>query len=311
VLVSAIHQHESATGIHMSPPSWTSLSPLTLSYSSRLSQSTGFEFPVSYRKFPLAIYLTYGNVYFNATLSICPTLSIPHCVHKSVFSVCIFIAAAAAAAKLRQLCPTLCDPIDGSPPGSTVPGILQARTLEWVAISFSNAWKWKVKVKPLSRARLFTTSLPSPCQLLGLDKHFPLHLLLLVAEKVQESRLFGSTPNSFGATSEGPSLLLGQPLITCNSLPPSLASKSSKPFQLLELSSTFQICLCLLLDCGGQAILLELCPLPSPPPCSLLHLRGENLSLPLHPLGCLWRKMGKYGHWKLTTLDLNSSSGIK
>ena len=55
--------------------------------------------------------------------------------------------AAAAAAKLLQSCPTLCNPIDGSPPGSPVPGILQARTLEWVAISFSNAWKWKVKVK--------------------------------------------------------------------------------------------------------------------------------------------------------------------
>ena len=53
------------------------------------------------------------------------------------------IAAAAAAAKLLQSCLTLCDPIDGSPPGSAVPGILQARTLEWVAISFSNAWKWK------------------------------------------------------------------------------------------------------------------------------------------------------------------------
>ena len=52
-----------------------------------------------------------------------------------------------AAAKSLQSCPTLCDPVDGSPPGSTVPGILQARTLEWVAISFSNAWKWKVKVK--------------------------------------------------------------------------------------------------------------------------------------------------------------------
>ena len=50
-------------------------------------------------------------------------------------------AAAAAAAKLLQSCPTLCDPIDGSPPGSPTPGILQARTLEWVAISFSNAWK--------------------------------------------------------------------------------------------------------------------------------------------------------------------------
>ena len=54
---------------------------------------------------------------------------------------------AAAATKSLQLCPTLCDLIDSSPPGSPVPGILQARTLEWVAISFSNAWKWKVKVK--------------------------------------------------------------------------------------------------------------------------------------------------------------------
>ena len=65
--------------------------------------------------------------------------------------------AAAAAAKSLQSCPTLCDPIDGSPPGSPVPGILQARTLEWVAISFSNAWKWKVKVKSLSRVWLFAT----------------------------------------------------------------------------------------------------------------------------------------------------------
>ena len=59
----------------------------------------------------------------------------------------------AAAAKSLQSCPTLWDPIDGSPPGSPVPGILQARTLEWVAISFSNAGKWKVKVKSLSRVR--------------------------------------------------------------------------------------------------------------------------------------------------------------
>ena len=61
------------------------------------------------------------------------------------------------AAKSLQSCTTLCDPIDGSPPGSPVPGILQARTLEWVAISFSNARKWKVKVKSLSRVQLFTT----------------------------------------------------------------------------------------------------------------------------------------------------------
>ena len=58
----------------------------------------------------------------------------------------------AAAAKLLQSCPTLCDRIDGHLAGSPVPGILQARTLEWVAISFSNAWKWKVKVKSLSRS---------------------------------------------------------------------------------------------------------------------------------------------------------------
>ena len=66
-------------------------------------------------------------------------------------------SAAAAAAKPLQSCPTLCDPINGSPPGSRVPGILQARTLEWVAISFSNASKWKVKVKSLSRVRLLVT----------------------------------------------------------------------------------------------------------------------------------------------------------
>ena len=66
-------------------------------------------------------------------------------------------ASAAAAAKSLQSCPTLLDPIDGSPPGSPAPGILQVRTLEWVAISFSNAWKWKVKVKSLSRVQLLAT----------------------------------------------------------------------------------------------------------------------------------------------------------
>jgi len=69
----------------------------------------------------------------------------------------IGIYPAAAAAKSLQSCPTLCNPIDGSPPGSPVPGILQARTLEWVAISFSNAWKWKVKVKSLSHVWLLAT----------------------------------------------------------------------------------------------------------------------------------------------------------
>ena len=82
----------------------------------------------------------------------------PHCLgdHKSVPSVSLFLFHAAAAANSLQSCP-LCDPIDGSPPGSPVPGILQAKTLEWVAISFSNAWKWKVKVKLLSRVQLLAT----------------------------------------------------------------------------------------------------------------------------------------------------------
>ena len=70
-----------------------------------------------------------------------------------------------AAAKSLQSCPTLCDPLDGSPPGSSVPGILQARTLEWVAISFSNAWKWKVK--SLSHVRLLAT----PCSPPGSSIH--------------------------------------------------------------------------------------------------------------------------------------------
>ena len=67
------------------------------------------------------------------------------------------ICSAAAAAKSLQSCPTLCDPIDGSPPSSPVPGMFQARILEWVAISFSNAWKWEVIGKLLSCVRLFAT----------------------------------------------------------------------------------------------------------------------------------------------------------
>ena len=76
------------------------------------------------------------------------------------------MSSSAAAAKSLQSCPTLCDPIDSSPPGSPIPGILQARILEWVAISFSNAWKWKVKVKSFSRAQplaiLWTAAFQAP-----------------------------------------------------------------------------------------------------------------------------------------------------
>ena len=95
----------------------------------------------------------------------------------------------AAAAKSLQSCPTLCDPIDGSPPGSPVPGILQARTLEWVTISFSNAWKRKVKVKSLSRVRLLVTpwtaayqaplSMDFPGKSTGVGCHCLLQFLML------------------------------------------------------------------------------------------------------------------------------------
>ena len=77
--------------------------------------------------------------------------------HYFIETALITVTNAAAAAKSLQSCPTLCDPIDGSPPGSPIPGILQARTLEWVAIAFPNAWKWKVKVMSLSRIRLLAT----------------------------------------------------------------------------------------------------------------------------------------------------------
>ena len=80
-----------------------------------------------------------------------PSMASRHC------KIQLISVTSAAAAKLLQSCPNLCDPIDGSPPGSPVPGILQARTLEWVAVSFSNAWKWKVKVKSLSCVWLLAT----------------------------------------------------------------------------------------------------------------------------------------------------------
>ena len=91
-------------------------------------------------------------------LSICKMLKVNQHFHIMPYKWCSSSAAAAAAVKSLQSCQTLCDPIDGSPPGSPIPGILQARTLEWVAISFSNAWKWEVKVKSLSRVQLLATS---------------------------------------------------------------------------------------------------------------------------------------------------------
>ena len=86
-----------------------------------------------------------------------PSLTFPGKTHHSSSILPSQDSSAAAAAEWLQWCPTLCDTRDGSPPGSPIPGILQTRTLEWVAISFSNAWKWKVKVKSLSHVQLFTT----------------------------------------------------------------------------------------------------------------------------------------------------------
>ena len=97
------------------------------------------------------------NILFLSFPSVFPLHLLPASVfsiHLGLYATC---SAAAAAAKSLQSCPTLCDSIDSSPPGSSVPRILQARTLEWVAISFSNAWKWKVKVKSLSHAWLLAT----------------------------------------------------------------------------------------------------------------------------------------------------------
>ena len=109
---------------------------------------------------PDAMILVFWKLSFKSTFSLSFTFikrlfssSSLSAIKGSVICIC----AAAAAAKSLQLCPTLCDPRDGSPPGSPIPGILQARTLEWLAIFFSNAWKWKVKVKLLSRVWLLAT----------------------------------------------------------------------------------------------------------------------------------------------------------
>ena len=124
--------------------------------------------------------------------------------------------AAAAAAESLQSCPTPCDPMDCSPPGSPVPGILQARTLEWVAISFSNAWKWKVKVKSLSRVRLLATHGLQPTGLLhpwdspGKSTGVGCHFLLQCVKVESESEVAQSCPN------------LSNPWIAARQAPPSL-----------------------------------------------------------------------------------------
>ena len=112
--------------------------------------------------YPILLYLAFHTLYQQSLagqLSLSSHCSISLCQNQAILTsipqptLCF----AAAAAKSLQSCPTLRDPIDGSPPGSLVPEILQARTLEWVAISFSNAWKWKVKVRSLSHVQLLET----------------------------------------------------------------------------------------------------------------------------------------------------------
>ena len=103
--------------------------------------------------------------------------------------------AAAAVAKSLQSCQTLCDPIDDSPPGSSVRGILQARTLEWIAISFSNAWKWKVKVKSLSRAPFLATAAYQAPPSVGFSRQEYWSGLPLVTYKIRVQHfLFSAKP---------------------------------------------------------------------------------------------------------------------
>ena len=100
------------------------------------------------------VLISFPNLYFKAAFLWPGTI---YLLQSIILNFIHWIYAAAAAAKSLQSCPTLCDPIDGSPPGSPVPGILQAKTLEWVTISSSNAWKWKVKGKSVSHVWLLAT----------------------------------------------------------------------------------------------------------------------------------------------------------
>ena len=101
--------------------------------------------------------------YYHDLQSCCPFIHLP-CGHWYNFIKHVD-------AKSLQSCPTLCDPIDGSPPGSPIPGILLARTLEWVAISFSNAWKWKVKSESEVAQSCSTLRDPLDCSLPGSSIH--------------------------------------------------------------------------------------------------------------------------------------------
>ena len=145
------------------------------------------------------IYLLWRNVYVN---------SFP------IFKIGLyFVFVFAAAAKLLQSCLTLCDPIDGSPPGSAFPGILQARTLEWVAISLSNVWKWKVKVKSLSPVQLSATPWTAAHQAplsMGFSRQeywSGVHCLLLRVQQVEFFSPHSTHYFSCGRQAQGSSIL--------------------------------------------------------------------------------------------------------
>ena len=106
-----------------------------------------------------------------------------------LYKLYLWLYAAAAAAKSFQSCPTLCDPIDGSLPGSAIPGILQTRTLEWVAISFSNAWKWKGKMKSLSHYFLIKSVLHGFQALQAPRNSIVVFLFILSGESQKPGRL--------------------------------------------------------------------------------------------------------------------------
>ena len=153
-----------------------------------------------------------------------PSLHFPHSKHHAVgFPK---MASAAAAAKLLQSCPTLCDPTDGSPPGSPVPGILQARTLEWVAIYISNAQKWKVKVKSLGRVLFIATPWTAAYQA-ALSMGFSRHL----CPKHQPLFICHGLPNLYPVETF---LLSSKSICHLDSLPSPLAPLSSISFQHAE-----------------------------------------------------------------------------
>ena len=146
------------------PSSWTPLqSPHP--HPSGLSQSTSFECPASCIKLALWSSVLHMIIYMFQCYSLKSSHPrfLPHRPKVCSLYLCLFcclayrVVVVAAAAKSLQSCLTLCDPTDGSPPGSPIPGILQTRTLEWVAISFSKARKWKVKVKSLNSVWLLAT----------------------------------------------------------------------------------------------------------------------------------------------------------